>query len=347
MQYRTLGRTGIKVSVQCLGAMMFGMWGNPDHDDCVRMIHTAMDAGINFIDTADVYSAGESEQIVGKALAGRRDEVVLATKVHAPMGKGLNDRGNSRLWIMREVENSLRRLGTDHIDLYQIHRPEPVTEIEETLGALTDLVRQGKVRYLGSSTFPGWMVVEGQWAAERRGLERFVCEQPPYSILARDVERDLFPVTQKYGMGVIVWSPLAGGWLGGRYRRGRPLPEDSRAARFTRMNPRAADRYDLERPANQRKLQLVDDLSVVAEKAGLSLTHMSLAFSVEHPAVTSTIIGPRTAEQLQDVIAAADLRLDADTLDAIDELVPPGTTVEEADRGWDPPWMTQEARRRP
>jgi aryl-alcohol dehydrogenase-like predicted oxidoreductase len=343
---RSLGQTGVQVSAHCLGAMMFGAWGNTDHDDCVRIIHRALDAGVNFIDTADVYSAGESEEIVGKALAGRRDGVVLATKVHGPMGRGANDRGNSRLWIMREVESSLRRLGTDHIDLYQIHRPDPATDVAETLGALTDLVRQGKVRYLGSSTFPGWQIVEAQWAAERRGLERFVCEQPPYSIFVRHVENDVFPVTRRYGMGTIVWSPLAGGWLTGKYRRGTEPPADSRVARVKKFNPRVADRFDFEREGNRRKLELVEDLALVADKAGVSLTHLSMAFVLEHPAVTSAIIGPRTMQQLEDLLAGADLRLDGDTLDAIDELVEPGRVVEAADQGWDPPWLEPASRRR-
>src|SRR5439155_645490 len=299
--------------------MMFGAWGEPDHDESIRMIHRALDAGVNFVDTADAYSAGESEQIVGKALKGRRDDVVLATKVHFPMG-GPNERGNSRLWIMREVENSLRRLDTDHIDLYQIHRPDFATDIEETLGALTDLVRQGKVRYLGSTTFPGFHLVESHWASERRGLERFVSEQPPYSIMVRGAERDVFPVTRRYGMGVLVWSPLAGGWLTGKYRRGEEPPEDSRAARVKRFNPRTADRFDLERPTNRRKLDIVDDLSLIADKAGLSLTHMSIAFALAHSAVTSAIIGPRTTAQLDDLLAGADVRRAADVLDAIGDV---------------------------
>jgi len=343
MEYRTLGSTGVKVSAYCLGAMMFGPWGNDDHEESVRMIHAALDAGINFIDTADVYSAGVSEEIVGRALKGRRNDVVLATKVHGAMGEGINERGTSRLWIIREVENSLRRLGTDHIDLYQIHRPTPDVPYEETLGALTDLVRQGKVRYIGSSTFPGWMVVEAQWTAERRGLERYVCEQPPYSIFVREVERDLFPVTQRYRMGVIVWSPLAGGWLSGKYRRDAEPPPDSRAIRFA--SSAVAARYDRSRPANQRKLDLVEDLATVADKAGVPLTHMAIAFTLAHPAVTSTIIGPRTPEQLDDLLAAADLRLSPEILDAIDGIVPPGTTVEDADRGWAPPWLEAAARR--
>jgi aryl-alcohol dehydrogenase-like predicted oxidoreductase len=345
MEYRTLGRTGVEVSVHCLGAMMFGAWGNKDHDDSIRIIHKALDSGINFIDTADVYAAGESEEIVGKALKGRREDVVLATKVHGSMGEARNMRGNSRLWIMREVEASLKRLGTDHIDLYQLHRPDPQTDLEDTLSAFDDLVRQGKVRYVGSSTFPAWQIVEAHWISERRGLTRLACEQPPYSIFVRSIERDVLPVTQRYGMGAIVWSPLAGGWLTGKYRRDGGLPPGSRGERFTKANHPVARRFDLSRPGNQRKLDLVDSLSVVADKAGLLLTHMANAFVLMHPGVTSSIIGPRTMEQLDDLLAGADVRLDADTLDAIDDLVVPGEYFEPSDRGWEEPWMTPEARR--
>ena len=248
MEYRTLGGTGIRVSTHCLGAMMFGSWGNKDVDDCVRIIHAALDAGINFVDTADVYSTGESEEIVGKALKGRRDDVVLATKVHGGMGPGVNEKGNSRVWIVREVENSLRRLGTDHIDLYQIHRPEADTDVEETLGALTDLQRQGKIRYFGSSTYPGWQIVEAQWTAERRGLSRFRTEQPPYSIFVRHIEHDVLPVAERYGMGVLVWSPLCRGWLTGRYRRGAfdrspdPAPGGPKGDRSLRSSTSPAPR---------------------------------------------------------------------------------------------------------
>jgi aryl-alcohol dehydrogenase-like predicted oxidoreductase len=336
----------VKVSTHCLGAMMFGPWGNTDQDQCVRMIHRALDAGINFVDTADVYGDGRSEEIVGEALRGRRDDVVLATKVHGRMGPGINDEGNSRLWIMREVENSLRRLQTDHIDLYQIHRPQQETDIAETLGALSDLVHQGKVRYLGCSTFPAFQIVEAHWASERRGLERFVCEQPPYSIFVRHNELDVLPVCRRYGMGVIVWSPLAGGWLSGRYRRGQGVPEDSRAKRYADRGSPIARRYDPSIPENDRKLDLVEDLANVADKAGISLTHLAIAFTLAHPAVTSAIIGPRTPEQLEDLLAGADIRLEAEILDAIDELVPPGATLNEADRGWEPPSMAPEARRR-
>lgn len=345
MELRTLGRTGVQVSAYCLGTMMLGRWGNRDHDDGERIIHAALDAGINFVDTADVYSAGESEEIVGKALRSRRDEVVLATKFHGRMGEGPNDRGNSRLWIMRAVEGSLRRLGTDHIDLYQVHRPDPNTDLEETLGALTDLVRQGKIRYAACSTFPAWQVVESHWISERRGLERFVCEQPPYSIFVRHAERDLFPVACRYGMGVIVWSPLNGGWLAGRYRRGQDVPADSRAERY-KARGRLHDRFDLQRDPPQRKLDLVEDLAKVADQAGLSLPRLAIAFSLAHPAVTSTIIGPRTMDQLEELMAGADTQLDGDSLDAIDEAVPPGTTIDEADRGWEEPWMRSQERRR-
>jgi aryl-alcohol dehydrogenase-like predicted oxidoreductase len=346
VEYRNLGRTGVKVSTHCLGAMMFGGWGNSDHEDCIRMIHAALDGGINFIDTADVYSQGESEEIVGKALKSRRDDVVLATKVHGQMGEGPNRGGNSRRWIMQEVENSLRRLGTDHIDLYQLHRDDTETDIQETLEAVDDLVHQGKIRYAGTSTFPGWMMMAAHAVSQRRGLVRFACEQPPYSIFVRHVERDVFPVAQRLGMGVIVWSPLAGGWLAGKYRRDQGIPEDSRATRAKRWGTAVAARFDMERPANQRKLDLVEDLDVIADKAGTKLAHMAMAFTLAHPAVTSTIIGPRTMEQLEDLMSAADLRLDEETLDAIDGVVEPGSYIESADRGWQEPWMSAEQRRR-
>src|SRR3984893_7735343 len=247
MKFRSLGRTGVQVSELCLGAMMFGEWGNPDHDDSIKIIHSALDAGINFIDTADVYSHGESEEIVGKAIAGRRAELVIATKVNGPMSDDPNHRGNSRRWIVQECENSLRRLGTDYIDLYQIHRPDPLTDVDETLGALTDLVRQGKVRYLGSSTFQPSQIVEAQWVAERRGRERFVCEQPPYSLLHRGVEAEGLPVCRRYRMGVIPWSPLAGGWLSGKYGSGGESPSASRRAGAQ------PSRFDMSQPANQAK----------------------------------------------------------------------------------------------
>jgi aryl-alcohol dehydrogenase-like predicted oxidoreductase len=345
MEYRTLGTTGVRVSTQCLGAMMFGSWGNTDVDACVRMVHEAIDAGINFVDTADVYSAGESEQIVAKALAERRDEVVLASKVHGRMGPGQNDEGNSRLWITREVESSLRRLGTDHIDLYQIHRPEPETAIEETLGALTDLQRAGKIRYFGSSTFPGWQLEEAAWVAERNGLSRFRTEQPPYSIFVRQIEMDVLPVAQRLGMGVLVWSPLCRGWLTGRYRR--EAFDRSPEGRAARVGGRGMGwQFDESRPEIQRKLDLVEELAKLAAEAGVTMTHMAIAFTLAHPGVTSAIIGPRTPEQLADLLAGADVRLEPPILDGIDELVAPGTLVDENDRGFDPSWLEADARRR-
>jgi aryl-alcohol dehydrogenase-like predicted oxidoreductase len=341
MKMRTLGATGIKVSPLCLGAMMFGKAGNPDHDDSIAVIHRALDAGINFIDTADVYSAGESEEIVGKALASgnRRDDVVLATKFHGSMGKDPNHQGNSRRWIVREVENSLRRLQTDHIDLYQVHRPDPATDIDETLSALSDLVHQGKIRAFGSSTFPAHEIVEAQWVAEKRGHERFRCEQPPYSIFVRAIERDVLPTCQKYGMGVIPWSPLAGGWLSGKYRRGMEQPTTGRAAR-------APERFDLSKPGNQRKLDVIEELDKLAADAGIPLIHLALAFVLNHPAVSAAIIGPRTMEQLEGQLAAPDVRLDDEVLDRIDELVPPGTNLNAADGGYQPPSITSAWRRR-
>jgi aryl-alcohol dehydrogenase-like predicted oxidoreductase len=340
MDYRTLGRTGVKVSPLCLGAMMFGEWGNPDHEDSIRIIHRALDGGINFIDTADVYSRGESEEIVGKALAhGKRENVVLATKVHGTMGDDPNQFGNTRRWITREVEDSLRRLQTDWIDLYQIHRPELDTDIDETLGALSDLVHAGKVRYIGSSTFPASQIVEAQWVAERRGRERFVCEQPPYSILVRDIERDVLPTCQRYGMGVIPWSPLAGGWLSGRYRKDQDVPQSHRAERIP-------SRYDMSLPENQRKLEVADQLARLAEEHGMTLIEMALGFVIRHPAVTAAIIGPRTMEQLESQLTAADVSLSDDVLDRIDEIVPPGVNLNPADAGWQNPALAQAARRR-
>ena len=347
MEYRGLGRTGMQVSPLCLGAMMFGAWGEPDHDTSVKIIHRALDAGINFVDTADVYSQGESEVIVGKALAGgRRDDVILATKFHAPMdvrmgqpGGDPNKRGNSRRWIVQEVENSLRRLQTDWIDLYQVHRPDPDTDVEETLSALTDLQRQGKIRAFGSSTFPAHDVVEAQWTAQRRGLGRFVTEQPPYSLLDRAIEADLLPVAQRYDMGVLPWSPLGGGWLSGRYRKGRELP-------VSRRQERSRGRFDLSDPDNQRKLDAAEAFAELAEKAGLSLIHLALAFTLTHPAVTAPIIGPRTMEQLESQLGAEEVTLAPEVLDRIDEIVPPGTTLRAADAGHVPPALSDPRLRR-
>jgi aryl-alcohol dehydrogenase-like predicted oxidoreductase len=339
MQMRNLGRTGVKVSPLCLGAMMFGAWGEPDHDESIRIINRALDAGINFIDTADMYSAGESEEIVGKALKGKRDSVVLATKFHAPMSFDPNEQGNSRRWAIREVENSLRRLQTDYIDLYQVHRPSPDTDIDDTLSALSDLVHAGKVRYLGSSTFPAHEIVEAQYVARDRGRERFVCEQPPYSLLVRDIERDVLPVAQQYGMGVIPWSPLAGGWLSGKWRKDGSDNESRRAALLPQ-------RYDLSLPGNQRKLDAADALGVLADKHGMSLIHLAIAFVINHPAVTAAIIGPRTMDHLESQLGAAEVVLSEEILDAIDDIVPPGVTLHEDDRGYAPPAITDPGLRR-
>jgi aryl-alcohol dehydrogenase-like predicted oxidoreductase len=336
MQYRTLGKTGIKVTPYCLGAMMFGGLGNPDHDDCIRIIHKALDSGINFIDTADRYSRGESEEIVGKALKGRRDNIVLATKVHGPMGEDPNQQGNSRRWIMQAVEASLRRLQTDHIDLYQIHRPAPDTDIEETLSALTDLVRAGKVRAIGSSTFPASEIIEAQWVAERRGLARFRTEQPPYSILDRSIEREVLPVCERYGMGTLVWSPLSKGMLTGRYRKGQPLPDSIRVKYFPRQM------------SNERSLDAVEQLIPLAQEAGLSLTHMAMAFVMAHPGVTSAILGPRTMQHLDDLLAGAEVRLSDAVLDRIDQIVAPGTDVGLNEAAYNPPAILKaDLRRRP
>lgn len=338
MDYRPLGRTGVQVSPLCLGAMMFGPWGNDDVEDATRIIHRALDAGVNFVDTADVYSAGGSEEIVGRAIEGRRDEVVLATKFFMPMGPGPNLGGGSRRWIIREVEESLRRLRTDHIDLYQVHRPSPDTDVEETLGALTDLVRTGKVRYIGSSSYSGAQIVEAQWAARERHLERFVTEQPPYSILVRGIETDVLPTLQRHGMGALTYSPLSGGWLSGRWRKataGRPA-----------SSARPSIRFDLSTPPNQRKLDLVEDLAVLAEQAGLSMVEMAIAFVIRHPGVTSAIVGPRTMEQLESYLPALDVTLTDDVLDRIDEIVAPGVTVNPDDDSYGLHELVPAARRR-
>jgi aryl-alcohol dehydrogenase-like predicted oxidoreductase len=342
MELRPVGRTGVHVSNLCLGAMMFGAWGTTDHEESIRIIHAALDAGINFIDTADVYSAGESEEIVGKALAGgKREEVVLATKVHFPMGEGPNHGGNSRRWIVREVENSLKRLKTDWIDLYQIHRPERNTDIDETLSALSDLVHEGKIRCFGHSTFPASEIVEAQWTSERRGHEHFRCEQPPYSILTRAIEHDVLPTCQRYGLGVIPYSPLAGGWLSGRYRKDADITGPASPAR-----QRLANRFDLSLPENQRKLEAVEQLAQLAEETGITLIEMAIAFVIRHPAVTAAIIGPRTMEHLESQLAAAEVVLADDVLNRIDEINPPGVTINPADNGWTQPALQPAERRR-
>ncbi|MEM1179926.1 MAG: aldo/keto reductase [Acidobacteriota bacterium] len=331
MEYRNLGRSGVKVSPLCLGTMMFGAWGNKDHDESVRIMHRAMDAGINFIDTANIYSQGESEEIVGKAIRGRREEVVLATKVFGAMGDGPNQRGLSRKTIEEQCDHSLRRLGTDVIDLYQIHRPDPTTPWDETLRALDDLVRKGKVRYIGASTnhyqaediwqqkLEAWQMVESLWLSDKLGLERFISLQPPYSMMRRAMEADHFPMTRHFGIGNIVWSPLEGGWLTGKYRRGADNPKDSnRAANWV---------GELDNPKFQQRLDVVEALVPMAESRGLPLARWVTAWTVANPDVTSVIIGPRTMEQLDDSLAALEVEISEDEKAAIDEVVPPGTSA--------------------
>jgi aryl-alcohol dehydrogenase-like predicted oxidoreductase len=332
MHYRPLGRTGIQVSPFALGAMMFSSFGNGDQDEVNRMVGRALDSGINLVDTADAY--GDSEEMLGRALKGRRDDVVLASKFARPIGDEVNHRGGSRRWIMTAVENSLRRLQTDHLDLYQMHRPDPLTDVEETLSALTDLVRSGKVRVIGSSDMPASEIVEAQWAAERRGFERFRTEQPHYSLLDRTIEREVLPVAQRYGMGTVIWSPLASGMLTGRVRRGQQTD-----LRRTRLFAALSD---------ERRIDAVEELIPIAEEAGMPLTHMALAFVIAHPGVTAALIGPRTMEQLDDLLAAADVELPDDVLDRIDAIVPPGTGVGRMDQEYNtPPIVTPELRRRP
>ena len=339
MDYRPLGRTGVQVSPLCLGAMMFGPWGNNDHADATRIIHRAIDSGINFLDTADVYSGGASEEIVGKALEGKRDDVFLATKFFMPMNEDdPNQRGGSRRWIMRAVEDSLRRLNTDYIDLYQVHRPSPDTDVEETLGALTDLVRRGKVRYIGSSSYSGSQIVEAQCASRDRNLERFVTEQPPYSIVVRGIEEDVLPTVQRHGMGTLTYSPLGGGWLSGRWRKG--------AASAPTSSARPSARFDMTSPANQRKLDIVEELARLAEQSGMTLIELAIAFVINHPGVTAAIVGPRTMEQLESYLPAADITLASDVLDRIDKIAAPGVTVNPDDNSYGAHELTAQARRR-
>ncbi|PWI41237.1 aldo/keto reductase [Streptomyces sp. ICBB 8177] len=335
MRYRSLGRTGFQVSPFALGAMMFGAIGNPDHEESVRIIHRALDAGINLVDTADAYSGGESEEIVGKALRGRRDGVVLATKAGLPMDDDPNHRGASRRWLVKALDDSLRRLGTDHVDVYQIHRPDPETDIEETLRALTDLQRAGKIRAFGTSALPASQIVRAHWVAESRGLARPRTEQPVYSILNRGIEREVLPLAQEFGMGTLVWSPLGGGMLTGRYRKGREA-ETHRS------------HYGFQHLKDDRRLDVVEQLIPLAQEAGIALTHLATAFAIAHPGVTCALIGPRTMEQLDDLLAGAEVALDDELLDRIDKIVPPGTDVGTLDMAYQPPAVTRAAlRRRP
>lgn len=331
MQYRTLGRTGIKVSPYALGTLMFATSvGNPDPNNSARIIHKALDAGINLIDTADAY--GDSEEVVGKALKGRRDNVVLMTKFSRPMGTDPNQQGASRRWIVMAVENSLRRLQTDHIDVYQMQRPDPDTDIEETLSALTDLVRSGKIRAFGTSTMPASNLVEAHWVAQVRGLEQFRTEQPPYSILNRSIEREVLPVAQQYGMGILAWGPLGQGMLTGRVRRGQD--NDVRRAKIFKAF------------SDERRLEAVEQLVPLAEEAGLSMTHLAMVFAITHPGVTSALLGIRTMEQLDDLLAGMDDVLTDDVLDRIDEIVPPGTDIGTLDQAYVPPALQKTSLRR-
>lgn len=337
MEYKRLGHTGLKVSRLCLGTMVFGRWGNTDHHDCVRIMHRAFDEGINFVDTANRYAFGESEEIVGKGLRGRRNDIVVATKFFMPGPGGMLDRGTSRRHVFLQVEESLQRLGTDWIDLYQLHRNDPDTPVEETLGALSDLVRQGKVRYIGVSTghaadpvdlqWTGWRMVESLWISQRRGCERFISTQPPYSIFSRDVERDIFPVCERFGFGAIVWSPLEGGWLGGRYRRGKEVPRDSRAANETEFGMFVRDNFDLASARGQRRLDAVEALVGLADQLGVSLAEYATAWVLRHPAVTAAIVGARVSAHLDSALAALRMTIPDEHLARIDQIVLPGTRL--------------------
>jgi aryl-alcohol dehydrogenase-like predicted oxidoreductase len=338
MQYRTLGRTGVQVSTLVLGAMNFGRIGNTTQQEASAIVGAALDAGINLIDTADMYGGGQSEEMVGKAIAGRRDDLVLATKAGMPMGDERNHRGGSRRWLVTALDDSLRRLGVDHVDLYQIHRWDPLTSDDETLSALTDLQRAGKIRYFGSSTFPAYRIVQAQWAARESHLGRYVTEQPSYSILQRGIETHVLPVTEEYGLGVLAWSPLASGWLSGAIRAGREVTT-SRAAFMPQ-------RFDPAVPANQARMEAVEKLAVVADKAGLAMIQLALGFVTAHPGVTSAIIGPRTTDHLRSQLAAADTVLPADVLDAIDEIVTPGVDLAPDEKFDTPPALLDPALRR-
>ncbi|WP_006246704.1 aldo/keto reductase [Mycolicibacterium tusciae] len=339
-QHRYFGRTGVRATPLTLGTMNFGAWGEPDHDRSIEVVHRALDAGINVIDTADLYSAGESEVVVGKALVGRqRDDIILASKFHGKLGPDVNQQGNSRRWVVRAVEDSLRRLGVDHIDLYQIHKPDPHTDLDETLSALTSLVDAGKIRYFGTSCFPAHLLVKAQWVARDRGHIRPVSEQPPYSVLSRKAEVDVLPVAQEYELGVLTWSPLAGGWLSGRSADGSPLTATDRHRRLPA-------RYDAELPLNVIKRQRVEQLSKLASDAGITLPQLAIAFVLAHPAVTTVIVGPRSIEHLESVLGAEEIALSADVLDAIDQIVAPGVTLNPADEGYVPPSIADSSLRR-
>lgn len=337
MQYRTLGRTGVQVSTLALGAMNFGAIGRTTQDEATALVDAALEAGVNLIDTADWYSAGESEEMVGKAIAGRRDDIVLATKATMPMGER-NRQGGSRRWLVTALEDSLRRLGVDHVDLYQMHRWDPTTSDEETLSALTDLQRAGKIRYFGSSTFPAYRIVQAQWAARELRLSRYVTEQPSYSILQRGIEADVLPVSEEYGLGVLVWSPLASGWLSGAIRKGRDIA--------THRSAVLPERFDLSHPANRARIDAVERLAAVADEAGLTMIQLALGFVTAHPGVTGALIGPRTPDHLRAQLAAADTVLSADVLDAIDDIVAPGLDLAAHEKFDAPPALLEASLRR-
>lgn len=345
MEYRVLGRTGVSVSVMGLGTAMFGSNGNTDRTAVGRIFDKSFDAGINLVDTNDIYSDGEAEQIVGQALRGRRDGVFLATKFGSPVSTDLHARGASRRWIFQAVEASLTRLQTEWIDLYQLHRPDPGCDISETLEALTDLRTQGKIRYFGSSTMPATDIVEAQWTSQRDHLGRFSVEQAPYSVVARGGEVDTFPVCQRHGIGLLVWSPLAGGWLSGAFRRGS-TPPAGRPSRMAQVDPAFESAYDIESPANEPKLAAVEALAALADEIGISLIHLALAFAAEHPAVSSILIGPENEEHLDSQLGAVHRRLTLEVLDRIDTIVPPGVTINPFDRGYAPSGLETSARRR-
>ncbi len=338
MHYRTLGRTGVQVSSLVLGAMNFGAIGRTTQQEATAIVDVALEGGVNLIDTADFYSGGESEQLVGKAIAGRRDDLVLATKATLPMGEERNHRGSSRRWLVTELDNSLHRLGVDHVDLYQVHRWDPTTSDEETLSALTDLQRAGKIRYFGSSTFPAYRIVQAQWAAREHHLSRYVTEQPCYSLLQRSIETHVLPVTEQYGLGVLVWSPLASGWLSGAIRDGREITTQRSAA--------MPHRFDTTLPVNRAKLDAVEKLAKVAADAGLTMIQLALGFVTAHPAVTSAIIGPRTVDHLRSQLAAADIVLSPDVLDAIDAIVTPGVDLAPEEKIDTPPSLLNPSLRR-
>lgn len=342
MEYRVLGHTGLKVSSFVLGTGTFGFWGNNTQQDCAPILDEALAGGINFIDTADVYSSGQAEEILGELLKGRRQNVILATKGGMPMGSGQNQSGNSKYWIRRAVEGSLKRLQTDYIDLYQLHQPDLNTDIEETLGVLTDLVSEGKIRYIGTSNFQAWQVTEAQWISERKNSARFISEQSPYSILNRSIEFDLLAATAKYGMGVLVWSPLSGGLLTGKYRFGGAVSADSRAATFAGS---LQSIVDPNREENLSKFEAITKLQTLADEAGLTLPHLAMAFTQAHSSITAAIVGARTIEQLRETLKGSDIRLGKDVLDAIDSIVPAGVTLDAMEKGWTPGWLQADKRR--